>query len=672
MKATPKFPRKLIDINAISEYTPELKKQIGGKGASLVLLRHVGQKVHSELDGTLKSIIGSITVPFAVAIPIFSLKHLRNDPNKAVRAAKRLAKKAADIFKDKPVSVRSSGEVSMPGMMDTVLNVNIPIQWNVGELTVGEASEKTVCGYSNGSNERVALLCKGLGISQSELKKIYDSKNSFVKMLTLAILKVWFSWFSDKAVAYRNENIHQNFGVGTAVIIQSMVFGDANSDSFSGVYFNRNATGSVFHGGEYILGGQGELLVSGGDTSFKMTFPTPNLWSRYCELLGSVASTIEKEWGWFGVDLEYTVEAVEYKGKFIRHFYLLQARPLKHLDKVRQAEQEIKKSISEASSYKELCFTLFRSIEELRNTNSKTYYLYSSVRGMESDHDGNTLVHWVKSAGTHGIDLGRKYGAIARVAFNSDEAEEFIMQNIPYILAAETTDTSLYYYMTKACGLITAVGGTSSHAALVARELGIPAAVGISKEHMNYLHNWSKIVFPNQQQALCFVGFNGAVAVLSEEILSRIETTKSGCVSPTLFFDTRLISNLSNISPSGYYYFDTKNTRYHTVAGWGNGTSKHHDNIVCLFGSSQPTAFLYRGMVRKTPTWFLYELKFIREDSWTPEDLAAFEQDINTNYFTPQSGLCGDDGFSIKQFIDSSSILEATDKACEKFLENVT
>ncbi len=379
------------------------------------------------------------------------------------------------------VSVRSGARVSMPGMMDTVLNLGLNqatlegLIAATGDARFGwDAYRRFIQGFGSivlGVESRAFEDCidahkSRLGVDQdTELSAtdwqavaddfrriIRDATNAEFpddprQQLDHAIRAVFDSWFGRRAVDYRRvHGLPDDWG--TAVNVQTMVFGNMGETSGTGVAFTRNPnTGEHELFGEYLLNAQGEDVVAGVRT------PTPiaTLETSMPEVFGqfeTYATRLEQHYREMQ-DLEFTIES----GKL----YMLQTRAGKR---------------SPAAAVK-IAVDLVRE-----GVIDKT----TAVQRVEPEQVGAVLhprvdpAHWEHPIAT---GLNASPGAAhGQVVFTADEAAELADSRHPVILVRPETSPDDFHGMAVSAAILTARGGATSHAAIVARQLGIPAVVG--------------------------------------------------------------------------------------------------------------------------------------------------------------------------------------------------
>jgi pyruvate,orthophosphate dikinase len=301
------------------------------------------------------------------------------------------------------VSVRSGAPVSMPGMMDTILNL--------GMTDEVEAALAAACSPAYASDTRRRFV--------EQYEKVVGSAAPALPwdQLRGAIAAVFDSWRSDRAVAYRAERGIPDEG-GTAVTIQAMVFGNLDDRSGTGVMFSRDPTGaSAAHYGEWLPQGQGEDVVSGAFDPLPLSAMAAALPEAHAQLL-DVASRLDDAAG-CAQDIEFTVQS----GKL----WLLQSRRAK-------------------------------------------------VAGATGPGIGDAA-----RADATVLASGRPAcpGVVTGVIVTDvDEAENRALDGEDVILARPTTNPHDVRAMAVVAGILTEVGGATSHAAVVSRELGVPCVVG--------------------------------------------------------------------------------------------------------------------------------------------------------------------------------------------------
>ena len=404
------------------------------------------------------------------------------------------------------VSVRSGAPVSMPGMMDTVLNLGLNLEVRqgleqlsgsgvfardshrrfiqmFGNVVSGIAGEhfhrelKAVKAFYNADLD-TELNQEALDEVIERFLQVYEDKTGerFPEdpwiQLERAISAVFASWNNDRAIAYRRINRIAD-DLGTAVNVQSMVYGNLGNDCATGVGFTRNpATGEKRFYGEFLANAQGEDVVAGIRTPFPVlaeraatikvpgcsleeTFP-----QAYQELM-DVAQVLEKHYRDVQ-DLEFTIEN--------NRLYLLQTRRAKrtgHAWLRTQVELVHEGIISKKTAVERVpAFSLAQVLApSLDNADARV-----------AETEGRKLAI--------GLNAGPG-AATGRIAFNSDDAFKRADAGEKIILVREETTPEDISGMHAATGILTARGGLTSHAAVVARGMGKPCVVGCSALHVD-------------------------------------------------------------------------------------------------------------------------------------------------------------------------------------------
>ncbi len=359
------------------------------------------------------------------------------------------------------VSVRSGAAISMPGMMDTVLNLGIT-----------DATEAALAGatgdarFARDTHRRfldlyARIVLKAVIPDLDEhatpadwRKVIEDAGGAPVPtdpraQLLAAVQAVFESWNSRRARRYR-----QHHGIpdtlGTAVTVQAMVFGNLDEQSGTGVLFSRNPlTGERAPYGEYLARAQGEDVVSGRYTPLPLSALGAQMPAVHAELL-TAAATLERENGDVQ-DIEFTVQA----GKL----FLLQTRSAKRAPAaaVRFAVDMVNEgSIDEATALSRVTAEQVRTLLSPRLAEGAAAAADCVAKG---------------EAACQGVGVGI-------VVTNTDEAERRALAGEAIVLARATTSPDDVHGMIACRAVVTEQGGATSHAAVVSRALGVACVVG--------------------------------------------------------------------------------------------------------------------------------------------------------------------------------------------------
>jgi pyruvate,orthophosphate dikinase len=382
------------------------------------------------------------------------------------------------------VSVRSGAPFSMPGMMDTVLNVGLNDE-SVEGLTRQTGSErfawdsyrrliqmfgKTVMDVDGDLFEEAledAKEKKGVkndvDLDVKDLKGLVKSFKRIVKkqtgkefpqdpsdQLVMGIEAVFGSWDNKRAQDYRRRNRIPD-SLGTAVNVQAMVFGNRGDDSGTGVSFTRDpATGENRPYGDYLPNAQGEDVVAGIRNTLALEEMGSVQPASYRELLRHM-DTLERHFRDM-CDIEFTVE----EGKL----WLLQTRVGK---RTARAEWQIAFDMVEEGLVDDT--TVVRD----RLTAGKLDELFKPAIKPAAKNSTESIARGLNAS---------PGAAVGRVVFTADESAAWAERGEKVILVRRETNPDDYYGMVASQGILTSAGGTNSHAAVVARGEGIPAVCG--------------------------------------------------------------------------------------------------------------------------------------------------------------------------------------------------
>lgn len=359
------------------------------------------------------------------------------------------------------VSVRSGAAISMPGMMDTVLNlgINADTEAALASLSGDAAFASDTHRRFLDLYARIVLKATLPELAEDAAPEVWrqtiraetgeDVPTDPRTQLLAAVQAVFESWNSRRARKYR-----QHHGIpdtlGTAVTVQAMVFGNLDAQSGTGVLFSRNPlTGEPAPYGEYLARAQGEDVVSGRFTPQPLSALAAQLPAVHAELLAA-AETLERANGDVQ-DIEFTIQ----QGKL----FLLQTRAAKRAPPaaVRFAIDMVQEGrIDEATALSRV------SAEQVRAVLSPRLA------------DGETAAATVLASGEaacQGVGVGV-------VVTNTDEAERRALAGENVVLARSITSPDDVHGMIACRALATEHGGATSHAAVVSRALGVPCVVG--------------------------------------------------------------------------------------------------------------------------------------------------------------------------------------------------
>ena len=472
------------------------KNYLGGKGANLAEMRRLGLPVPPGFTVSTK------------ACDIFykNKKKLNskilNEIKKELKIIeKESGKKFGDLSNPLLISVRSGARVSMPGMMDTILNLGL------NDKTVLALAKKTdnirfakdsyrrfIQMYSNvvmgveaykfeelienykltkgvlldtdlDENDWDGLIKDFKEVVRSKTKKEFP-QNVFDQLFR-AIGAVFLSWESNRAKIYRKLN-RISLGWGTAVNVQSMVFGNMGNDCATGVVFTRNPSNGINEiYGEYLINAQGEDVVAGTRTPQYITKKTiknsaakekslEESMPKIFKQLKKILNILEKHYRDMQ-DVEFTVEN--------KKLWLLQTRSGK-----RTAKSAIKIAVD---MVKEKLISKKKAVLRI-DPNSLDTLLHPTL---DEKSEINVIA----------IGLPASPGAASgKVIFSSDDAERLNSTMQDTILVRVETSPEDIHGMHAAKGILTSRGGMTSHAAVVARGMGRPCVSGSSEIDINY------------------------------------------------------------------------------------------------------------------------------------------------------------------------------------------
>jgi pyruvate,orthophosphate dikinase len=403
------------------------------------------------------------------------------------------------------VSVRSGAKFSMPGMMDTVLNLglnettlqgliaitgNERFGWDAyrrfiamfGRIVLDvptrstKAKDGTVVEHNrfdealDAAKEKHGKGAKDTDLNVDDLKKVVVVYKKIVKdtigrafpddpneQLDLAIKAVFASWFGKRANDYRNSQKIAH-DLGTAVNVVTMVFGNMGDDSGTGVAFTRDPnTGEKALYGEYLTNAQGEDVVAGVRTAPKIAQLATDMPKVYAEFK-KIADKLEKHYKDVQ-DLEFTIE----RGRL----YMLQTRSAK-----RTAAAAVKIAID---MVKEKLITQEEALARIEPAQVDQL--------LRDTFDSKAIRTATRIAKGLNASPG---AAVGKAVFHADVAAAWAARGEKVILIREETSPDDFHGMAVAQGILTAKGGATSHAAVVARQIGKPCVAGCSELEISY------------------------------------------------------------------------------------------------------------------------------------------------------------------------------------------
>ena len=463
-------------VYLFEEGNATMRDLLGGKGANLAEMTNIGLPVPPGF------IITTETCNEYYAVGGRLPDSLMDEVKAALAVTERkMGKKLGDPGDPLLVSVRSGAKFSMPGMMDTVLNLGLNhgsvqglIRGTGNERFAYDAYRRFIMMFSDivlgvpkrkfeavfdqmkeklgvrldtevGAEDLKKLVAQFKGISEKEAGRPFPTDPT--EQLTLAIEAVFRSWNNDRAITYRNrEKIPHD--LGTAVSVQTMVFGNMGNDSGTGVAFTRDvATGEKKIYGEFLMNAQGEDVVAGVRTPEpiqKLREINPAIYQQFLD----IAKKLEEHYRDVQ-DIEFTIE----KGKL----YILQCRAGK-----RTAAAAVKVAVDMAHE------GLISKEEALLRVkpNDLDQLLH---RQIDPKAEFDVL--------TRGL-AASPGAAVGKVVFDADTAAARGGAGEKVILVRPETNPDDIHGLLAAQGVLTARGGMTSHAAVVARGFGIPCVAG--------------------------------------------------------------------------------------------------------------------------------------------------------------------------------------------------
>ena len=462
---------------------------LGGKGANLAEMTNLGISVPP-----------GFTITTEVCNYFMEHNQLPDSLEEEVDNAVKKLEKYSDLSfsgNSKPLllAVRSGGRISMPGMMDSILNIGLNDN-NINQLAEQfnderfalDSYRRLIQMYSNvvlgldysrfeavvENKKRIDNVSSDKDFNPDQLNWIINAyKNTIERFsevpfpqdpkeqLNGAIKAVFSSWLNTRAVNYRKIN-HIPDEWGTGATIQTMVFGNLNDKSGTGVAFTRNpsdGTKELF--GEYLLNAQGEDVVAGirtpqpisksDITNASLQEKFPNVYSE----IFNIAQTLEEHFKEVQ-DIEFTIQD--------QKVYLLQTRKAK-----RTAQASVKIAIdmqSEGVVTKEEAVMMV-------DADSITNLLHPQF---VENQDKELFIKALNAS---------PGAAVGEIVFDADKAEEEAEKGKKIILVRDETSPEDIHGMFSSVGILTTKGGMTSHAAVVARGMGKPCIVGAEKLLLN-------------------------------------------------------------------------------------------------------------------------------------------------------------------------------------------
>ncbi|MDR1248845.1 MAG: pyruvate, phosphate dikinase [Treponema sp.] len=455
-----------------------MKDILGGKGANLAEMTNLGIPVPP-----------GFTISTEVCAAFYENKRkypagLEQDVQVYLtKLEKMMGKKLGDPGDPLLVSVRSGAPVSMPGMMDTILNLGINdravngladktgnprFAWDAyrrfiqmyGDVVMGVSGDEFEGAIKKIKAEQGVQLDTDL--SAQDLERLVDDYKRIVKdatgkdfpqkpleQLWGAINAVFGSWNNERAIKYRQLNEIKNLK-GTAVNVQSMVFGNFGDDSGTGVCFSRDpSTGENAFYGEYLMNAQGEDVVAGTRTPEKIAALEKENKRIYDQLV-RIKNRLEKHFHDMQ-DMEFTVQ----QGRL----FLLQTRNGK-----RTGAAAVKMAVDMVA-------------EKLIDKHTAILRVSPALLDqlLHPMFDGAALQN--AQSITQGLNASPG-AACGKIVFTARDAEEWHARGEKVLLVRQDTSPEDIGGMVVSQGILTSTGGMTSHAAVVARGMGTPCVAG--------------------------------------------------------------------------------------------------------------------------------------------------------------------------------------------------
>jgi pyruvate, orthophosphate dikinase len=479
-----------------AEGKAEMKNLLGGKGANLAEMVNIGMPVPAGF---------SITTEVCTYYYQNNHKYPKELKTQVLNALKKVEKimdaKFGDAENPLLVSVRSGARASMPGMMDTILNLGLNDETVKGLINKTNNPRFAYDSYrrfvqmygdvvlglkpvdkhdedpfevilekkkhNNGFKLDTELTAEHLRELVEEFKTAIKLKtgNDFptdpMEQLWGAVGAVFGSWMNERAIVYRKlNNIPAEWG--TAVNVQSMVFGNMGEDSGTGVAFTRDpAAGTNLFYGEYLFNAQGEDVVAGTRTPnpiFELQKDDPKIYKQ----LDDIRNKLEKHYKDM-MDVEFTIQ----QGKL----WMLQCRVGKRTGfaAIKMAVDMVKEKLIQ----KEEAIARI----EPNQLNQLLRPIFDIDQKRKAIDEGRLIAK--------GLNAGPG-AASGKVALSAQDAEKMAMNGDPVILVRIETSPEDIKGMNAAEGILTARGGMTSHAALVARQMGKVCVAGCGSLQINY------------------------------------------------------------------------------------------------------------------------------------------------------------------------------------------
>jgi pyruvate,orthophosphate dikinase len=483
------------ELDAVEAYVKpkswdDVKALLGGKGANLFEMTRLGVPVPPGF---------TVTTEACNAYLAYDRKFPPGQWEQEVTAMHRLEEATGKTFGDPDnplfVSCRSGAKFSMPGMMDTVLNIGLNDETAKGMVKLTgdprfvydsyrrlvQMFGAVVLGVPDEPYEEIIAEVKrergvklDVELTAEEWQRITERFKGLIvafagrefpqdpyEQLELATRAVFNSWFGKRAVDYRNATGIRH-DLGTAVNIQMVVFGNMGDNSGTGVAFTRNpVTGERVLYGDYLINAQGEDVVAG----IRNTLPIAQLQNDMPEVFQEFVDICDKLENHFKEmqDVEFTIER--------RRLWMLQTR-----DGKRTARAQIRiavEMVNEALIDKQTAIMRVKP----EQVDMLLHPQFTDTTKKAARAEGRRLVEKAVNASPG--------AAVGIAAFDADTAEKWGKEGKAVIMVRPETKPDDVHGMIAAKGILTSRGGATSHAAVVARQFGTPAVCGAEVLQIN-------------------------------------------------------------------------------------------------------------------------------------------------------------------------------------------
>ena len=468
----------------------DVRALLGGKGANLAEMTRIGVPVPPGFIATTEAC--NEYLKSGEKFPV-GMWEQELEAMKSVEVS--TGKKFGDASNPLLVSCRSGAKFSMPGMMDTVLNIGLNDETAVGmaELTgderfvydayrrlvqmfgsvvlgiEDEAFEDVLDGYKEDKGVKLDtdLEAEDWKALTEKFKQIIKQHKGFdfpqdpYEQLRLATEAVFKSWNGKRAIDYRNA-AGISHDLGTAVNIQTMVFGNMGWDSGTGVAFTRDpANGEKILYGDYLLNSQGEDVVAGIRNTEKIEHLAEEMPEAYQEFV-EICEKLEQHYREMQ-DVEFTIEN--------KKLWMLQTR-----DGKRTANAAVKIAVDMANES-----LLSREEAVMKVTPGQV----DTLLHPRFDFEVQEMAREEGRLYAAGVNASPG-AAVGQVYFDADTAEQMAKEEgRDVIMVRPFTKPDDVHGMLAAKGILTSEGGATSHAAVVARQFGVPCVVGAAAIRIN-------------------------------------------------------------------------------------------------------------------------------------------------------------------------------------------